>query len=65
MSRESQVGVSLYSRKVLIKSKADNIMPNWLRFMKGKLQSRVSYLIVYTKQLIPFKVIQISLFRCC
>lgn len=36
MSRESKVGVSLYSRKVLIKSKADNIMPNWLRFMKGK-----------------------------
>jgi len=36
LSREAQVGVSLYSRKVLIKNKADNIIPPWLRFLKGK-----------------------------
>jgi TNF receptor-associated protein 1 len=39
MSKEAKVGVSLYCRKVMIKSKADNIMPNWLRFMKGVVDS--------------------------
>ena len=27
-------GISVYSRKVMIKGKADNILPDWLRFMK-------------------------------
>lgn len=35
MSRDSDVGVALYTRKVLIKSKAENILPKWLRFVKG------------------------------
>jgi TNF receptor-associated protein 1 len=35
VSKDAQVGVSLYCRKIMIKNKADNIMPNWLRFMKG------------------------------
>jgi TNF receptor-associated protein 1 len=29
----------LYSRKVLIKNKADNIIPPWLRFLKGAVDS--------------------------
>lgn len=29
-------GVSLYSRKVLIKAKSDALLPAWLRFVKGK-----------------------------
>lgn len=37
MSRDSDVGVALYSRKILIKSKAENILPKWLRFVKGQL----------------------------
>ena len=32
-------GVSLYSRKVLIQAKADHILPSWLRFMKGVVDS--------------------------
>ncbi|XP_011135443.1 heat shock protein 75 kDa, mitochondrial [Harpegnathos saltator] len=32
-------GVSLYSRKILIKSKTENILPKWLRFVKGVVDS--------------------------
>uniref|UniRef100_A0A1B6DQJ3 Heat shock protein 75 kDa, mitochondrial n=2 Tax=Clastoptera arizonana TaxID=38151 RepID=A0A1B6DQJ3_9HEMI len=39
MSREMDVGVALYTRRVLIKSKADNILPKWLRFVKGVVDS--------------------------
>ncbi|XP_012280070.1 heat shock protein 75 kDa, mitochondrial [Orussus abietinus] len=39
MSRDTSVGVSLYSRKVLIKSKAEHILPKWLRFIKGVVDS--------------------------
>lgn len=28
-------GVSVYSRKVLIKSKSDEVLPDWMRFFKG------------------------------
>lgn len=36
MSREVEVGVALYSHRVLIRSKAD-ILPKWLRFVRGML----------------------------
>jgi len=36
VSRDADVGVALYTRRVLIKSKAENILPKWLRFVKGK-----------------------------
>ncbi|XP_046394482.1 heat shock protein 75 kDa, mitochondrial [Ischnura elegans] len=39
MSRDTDVGVALYSRKVLIKSRAENILPKWLRFVKGVVDS--------------------------
>jgi len=39
MNPDAQIGVSLYSRKVLIKSKADNIIPQWMRFLKGVVDS--------------------------
>ena len=32
-------GVSLYSKKVLIQAKAQNILPAWLRFVKGVVDS--------------------------
>lgn len=32
-------GVSLYSRRVLIQSKAKGILPDWLRFIKGAVDS--------------------------
>ena len=32
-------GVSLYSRKVLIDSKPENLLPEWLRFVKGVVDS--------------------------
>lgn len=31
-------GVSVYSRKVLIKSKSDEVLPDWMRFFKGPSQ---------------------------
>ncbi|XP_017787134.1 PREDICTED: heat shock protein 75 kDa, mitochondrial [Nicrophorus vespilloides] len=39
MSRETETGVALYTRKVLIKSRTDNILPKWLRFVKGVVDS--------------------------
>lgn len=39
MSQSTDVGVALYTRKVLIKSKAENILPKWLRFVKGVVDS--------------------------
>jgi len=38
-SRDAEVGVSLYCRKVLIKSRAENLLPKWLRFIKGVVDS--------------------------
>jgi TNF receptor-associated protein 1 len=38
-SKDAEVGVSLYCRKVLIKNKADNLLPKWLRFVKGVVDS--------------------------
>ncbi len=32
-------GVSLFSRKVLITPKAKNLLPDWLRFVKGVVDS--------------------------
>jgi HSP90 family molecular chaperone len=32
-------GVSLYSRKVLIESKSPDIVPDWMRFVKGVVDS--------------------------
>jgi TNF receptor-associated protein 1 len=39
LSRDTDLGVALYSRRVLIKSKTDNILPKWLRFVKGVVDS--------------------------
>ncbi|CAG5131563.1 unnamed protein product, partial [Candidula unifasciata] len=39
MSRETDVGVALYSRKVLIMAKANHVLPKWLRFIKGVVDS--------------------------
>ncbi len=33
------MGVALYSRRVLIQSRANSILPKWLRFMKGIVDS--------------------------
>jgi len=38
-SRETESGVALYCRKVLIKSRAENLLPKWLRFVKGVVDS--------------------------
>ena len=34
-----EYGVALYSRKVLIQAKAHKVLPNWLRFVKGVVDS--------------------------
>merc|ERR1712012_139876 len=39
MSRENDGSVSLYSRKVMILNKADHVLPKWLRFVKGVVDS--------------------------
>jgi TNF receptor-associated protein 1 len=35
VNQEGDVGVSLYSKKVLILQKANQLLPRWLRFLKG------------------------------
>lgn len=62
LSRDSDVGVALYSRKILIKSKADNILPKWLRFVKGESCCfHVNIFIFYICYILTVFV----LFRCC
>jgi len=39
LARETEVGVALYSRKVLIQAKSENLLPKWLRFVKGVVDS--------------------------
>lgn len=39
MSRETDVSVALYSRKVLIMARANHILPRWLRFLRGVVDS--------------------------
>ncbi len=38
-SREGESGVALYCRKVMIKNKMENIVPKWMRFVKGVVDS--------------------------
>lgn len=35
ISRELGSSVALYSRKILIQTKAADILPKWLRFLRG------------------------------
>ena len=35
VTQEADVGIALYSRKVLIQAKANQLLPRWLRFVKG------------------------------
>lgn len=39
MSREGEIGVALYTKKILIQSKTENLLPKWLRFVKGVVDS--------------------------
>lgn len=39
LARDTEIGVSLYSRKVLIQNKAESILPKFLRFIKGVVDS--------------------------
>lgn len=39
ISQEGDIGVALYSKKVLILPKANQILPRWLRFIKGVVDS--------------------------
>ncbi|EDW10760.1 heat shock protein 75 kDa, mitochondrial [Drosophila mojavensis] len=39
MSRDGATGVALYTRKVLIQSKTEHLLPKWLRFIKGVVDS--------------------------
>lgn len=39
LQRDSEVGVALYSKRILIKNKAEMILPKWLRFVKGVVDS--------------------------
>ncbi|EDW60396.1 heat shock protein 75 kDa, mitochondrial [Drosophila virilis] len=39
MSRDGSTGVALYTRKVLIQSKTEHLLPKWLRFVKGVVDS--------------------------
>ena len=45
MSRETDVSLQLYSRKVMIMSKANTVLPKWLRFVKGKELCNVTIII--------------------
>ncbi|CAG0914382.1 unnamed protein product [Notodromas monacha] len=39
LSRDADIGVALYCRKVLIKHRAESLLPKWLRFVKGVVDS--------------------------
>jgi len=39
VTQEGDVGLALYSRKVLIQAKANQLLPRWLRFVKGVVDS--------------------------
>ncbi|KAL7063762.1 hypothetical protein AAHC03_0971 [Spirometra sp. Aus1] len=39
LAKDGEVGVSLYSRKVLLMSKAEKLLPRWLRFIRGVVDS--------------------------
>jgi TNF receptor-associated protein 1 len=39
MSRDADTGIALYTRKILIQSKTDLMLPKWLRFVKGVVDS--------------------------
>ncbi|XP_025084764.1 heat shock protein 75 kDa, mitochondrial-like [Pomacea canaliculata] len=39
MSRETDSGLTLYSRRVMIMAKANNILPKWMRFIRGVVDS--------------------------
>ncbi|XP_010212849.1 PREDICTED: heat shock protein 75 kDa, mitochondrial, partial [Tinamus guttatus] len=39
ISREQASGIALYSRKILIQTKAADILPKWLRFLRGVVDS--------------------------
>ncbi|XP_014675493.1 PREDICTED: heat shock protein 75 kDa, mitochondrial-like [Priapulus caudatus] len=39
MGREGNAGVALYSRKVLIQDSSEQILPKWMRFVKGVVDS--------------------------
>lgn len=38
VTQEADVGIALYSRKVLIQAKANQLVPRWLRFVKGLIR---------------------------
>ena len=42
VSREMGSSIALYSRKVLIQTKATDILPKWLRFVRGTVLMPVS-----------------------
>ncbi|CAH8552267.1 unnamed protein product [Dicrocoelium dendriticum] len=39
IARDADTGVALYSRKVLIMNRTDAVLPKWLRFLKGVVDS--------------------------
>lgn len=39
LNRDSESSVALYCRRVLIMNKAENVVPKWLRFLKGVVDS--------------------------
>lgn len=51
VSREMGSSVALYSRKVLIQTKATDILPKWLRFLRG---SDVVLVIFLMKKVVGF-----------
>ncbi len=42
VSREMGSSVALYSRKVLIQTKATDILPKWMRFLRGQMSVHMS-----------------------
>ena len=68
MSRESDTGLALYCRRVLIKNKVENLLPKWLRFCKGVVDSEdiplnLSRELLQESSLIRYYIRLISHFR--
>lgn len=67
MSRDSSTGVALYTRKILIQSKTELMLPKWLRFVKGVVDSEdiplnLSRELLKNSSLIRYREIKFEIF---
>lgn len=71
ISREMGSSVALYSRKILIQTKAADILPKWLRFLRGVCWDRAEQAVELPQGVrrgaafLSLALVFASLFRAC